>query len=362
MIPLGKPSERILGIGALVLLAIGCVLVLRPFVSALLWAAVICFSTWPAFTRCERVLGGRRSLAAVVMTLLVTVALVAPFAAMVAILAENIASLVAAAAGTLAQGPPAPPPWVATLPLVGETLAAYWESLAHNAPAFLIELKKLIGPAADIAVAGGTAAAIGLLDMAMTVFIAFLFYRHGWQMAAYVRQVTERFAGPRGRRLLKVIGVTVTGVVYGLIGTALPQAGLAAIGFWIAGVPQALLLGVLTFVLSFVPIGPPLVWGSVAIWLVVKGALWWGLFVALWGLLLVSSVDNVVRPYLLGRTSNLPIVLGFFGLIGGIIAFGFIGLFLGPALLAVGYSLFLEWHAAEGEEYMHPSTPPSVPT
>lgn len=360
MMPLGKPTERVLGIGALALLVIGCALVLRPFLSALLWAAVICFSTWPVFTRCERALGGRRGLAAVVMTLLVAVVLVAPFAVMIAALAESIGSVVAASADILAQGPPMPPPWVAALPVVGEHLAAYWLSLAYNAPAFIIEVKKLFGPATDIAVAGGTVAVIGFLDLVMSVFIAFLFYRHGWQMAAYVRDIAERFAGPRARRLLKVVGATVTGVVYGLIGTAFAQAGLAAIGFWIAGVPHALLLGFLTFVLSFVPVGPPLVWASVAIWLFTEGALWRSLFVALWGLLLVSSIDNVIRPYLLGRTSNLPVVLGFFGLIGGILTFGFIGLFLGPALLAVGYSLFLEWQAAEVEECMNPTPPPSA--
>src|SRR4029450_9548296 len=103
-------------------------------------------------------------------------------------------------------------------------------------------------------------------------------------------------------------------------------------------------------VLSFVPGGPPLVWGSVAVWLLFQGAVWWGIFVAAWGLLLVSSIDNVLRPYLLAQSNSLPVVLGLFGFVGGILAFGFIGVFLGPTLLAVGYSLFLEWHAAEADE------------
>ena len=289
----------------------------------------------------------------------VALVLVAPFAIMVATLADSVSSLITAATRVLEQGPPAPPHWVAGLPVVGESLAAYWESLAHNAPAFIIELKKLIGPAADIAVASGAVLGVGLLELGLSVFIAFFFYRHGRQMAAYVRESAERFAGPRARHLLTVVGATVKGVVYGLIGTALAQALLAAIGFWIAGVPQALLLGFLTFVLSFVPAGPPLVWGSVALWLLVQGAVWWGIFVAAWGLLLVSSIDNVLRPYLLGKTNNLPVVLGLFGFLGGILAFGFIGVFLGPTLLAVGYSLFLEWNAAEVEERRHPTPAPS---
>ena len=356
MTPFGKPIEQILGICALVLLAIGCALVLWPFLSALLWAAVICYSTWPIYSRLERALGGRRTLAAALMTLSVAVVLVAPFAVMVATLGDSVSRLVTAATQLFEHGPPAPPQWVAGLPVVGESLAAYWESLALNAPAFMVELKKLIGPAADIAVAGGAVLGVGLLELGLSVFIAFFFYRHGRQMAVYVRESAESIAGPRARHLLKVVGATVKGVVYGLIGTALAQALLAGIGFWIAGVPQALLLGFVTFVLSFVPGGPPLVWGSVALWLLFQGAVWWGIFVAAWGLLLVSSIDNVLRPYLLAQSNSLPVVLGLFGFVGGILAFGFIGVFLGPTLLAVGYSLFLEWHAAEVEERSH-STP-----
>jgi predicted PurR-regulated permease PerM len=358
MIPLGKPIERILGIGALLLLSIGCAIVLWPFLSALLWAAVICYSTWPIYTWFERTLGGHRGLAAALMTLSVALVLVAPFAIMVATLADSIGSLITAATRVLDQGPPAPPHWVAGLPVVGESLAVYWERLANNAPAFMIELKKLSGPATDIAVASGAVLGVGLLKLGLSVFIAFFFYRHGRQMAAYVRESAERIAGPRARRLLTVVGVTVQGVVYGLIGTALIQALLAGIGFWIAGVPQALLLGFLTFVLSFVPAGPPLVWGSVALWLFVQGAVWWGIFVAAWGLLLVSSIDNVLRPYLLTKSNSLPVVLGLFGFLGGILAFGFIGVFLGPTLLAVGYSLFLEWHAAEVKDRRHSKSEP----
>jgi predicted PurR-regulated permease PerM len=350
MMPLDKPIGQILGIGALGLLAFGCTVVLWPFLSSMLWAAVICFSTWPIYRRCERLLGGRRGLAAALMTLLVTLVLVAPLAVMVVALADSMSGLIAAATRLFEQGPPAPPPWIAGLPVVGESLAAYWQSLALNAPAFMIELKKLMAPAADIAVAGGTVIGVGLFELGLSVFIAFFFYRHGRQMLVYVRESSESIAGPRARRLLAVVGATVKGVVYGLLGTALAQALLAAIGFWIAGVPQPLLLGFVTFVLSFVPAGPPLVWGSVALWLFFQGDVGWGIFVAAWGMLLVSSIDNVLRPYLLSQSNSLPVVLGLFGFVGGLLAFGFIGVFLGPTLLAVGYSLFLEWHASEVEE------------
>lgn len=359
MIPLGKPLEQILGTVALLLLALGCALTLWPFLSAMLWAAAICFSTWPVYRWCERSLGGHRSLAAVMMTLLVAFVLVAPFAAIVAAVADSIVSFLGTAARGLEQGPPPPPHWVAGLPLVGESLVFYWESLINNAPAFITELKKLIGPAADLAVISGAVVGKGLFQLGLSVLISFFFYLHGRQMAAHVREVAERFAGPRARRLVEVVGGTVKGVLYGMIGTALAQAFVAAIGFWIAGVSQPLLLGFLTFVLSFVSAGV-LVWGLVALWLLVQGDVWWGIFIVAWGLLLVSSIDNFLRPYILGKTSELPMVLGFFGFIGGILAFGFVGLFLGPTLLAVGYSLFLEWRAAEIEERRHPTNPPPI--
>ncbi|MFC6671500.1 AI-2E family transporter [Marinobacterium aestuariivivens] len=358
MIPLGKPLEQVLGIGALLLLAVGCVLTLWPFLSALLWAAAICFSTWPVYRGCERSLGGRRGLAAALMTLLVALALVAPFAVIVAALADNIVSFLATAASVLEQGPPTLPPWVAELPLVGESLVFYWESSINNAPAFITELKKLIGPATDLAVASGAMLGSTLLELGLSVFISFFFYSHGRQMAAHMREIAERLAGPRARRLVEVVGATVKGVIFGMIGTALAQALVAAIGFWIADVFQPLLLGFLTFVLSFVSAGA-LVWVLVALWLLAQGDIGWGIFVVAWGLLLVSSIDNFLRPYILGKTSDLPMVLGFFGFIGGILAFGFIGLFLGPTLLAVGYSLFVEWRAAEVEERRHPTPAPS---
>jgi predicted PurR-regulated permease PerM len=349
-----RPVEQILGIGALVLLGIGCIVVLWPFLSALIWAAVLCFSTWPIYIWLEGLLRGRRTPAALLMTLLVAAIVVAPFAILVATLADSVATVAQAVNRLLEQGPPAPPAWVAEIPFIGERLALYWQGLAYNAPAFLVELTKLIRPATDIAVASGAVLGVGLLELALSVFIAFFFYRYGRQMAASARGSSERIGGTRARHLLLVAGSTVTGVVYGVIGTAIAQGLLAGLGFWIAGVPQALLLGFITFLLSFVPAAPPLVWGSVALWLFFQGEVGWSIFVAGWGLLLVSSIDNLLRPYLLTQANSLPVLLSFFGFLGGILAFGFIGVFLGPVLLAVGYSLFLEWQATDKNERQPP--------
>lgn len=143
--------------------------------------------------------------------------------------------------------------------------------------------------------------------------------------------------------VMDTVANTVRGVMYGLLGTALAQALVAAIGFAIAGVPAVLLLSVLVFVSSLIPVGPPVIWGGAAVWLFAQGSTGWGIFMLVWGFFGISSVDNVVRPMLISHGSSLPFLLTLLGVLGGVIAFGFVGLFIGPTLLAVGYSLMSGW-------------------
>jgi predicted PurR-regulated permease PerM len=153
----------------------------------------------------------------------------------------------------------------------------------------------------------------------------------------------EHLAGERGEYLIKVAGDTVRGVIYGILGTAIAQALMAGLGFWIAGVPGAVLLAVLTFFFAVVPFGPPLIWLPAALWLFAQNQTGWGIFMLSWGLLGISSVDNVVRPFLISHGSKMPFALIFCGVIGGALAFGLVGVFLGPTLLAVAFRLVEEW-------------------
>ena len=139
------------------------------------------------------------------------------------------------------------------------------------------------------------------------------------------------------------VGGTIQGVVYGLVGTAIAQGLLALIGFLIAGIPGAMLLGFLTFVLSIVPIGPPLLWGGATAWLIYQDQMGWAIFMAAWGFFLISGIDNVIKPLLISRGSNLPFVLVLIGVFGGVVAFGFVGIFIGPTLMAIGYTLAQRW-------------------
>jgi len=339
--------DKILGIGMLAALVIGCLLVLLPFVTALLMAAILTYSTWPVYVRLREAVGGRRSLAAGLMMLGACIVLIAPFVFVAMSLADSIAELVEASRKAFEHGPPDLPAWLSGLPLVGENLARYWNTLTHDGTRLLDELMGLIAPARSVLLAGGGLLFAGLLQLGLSVLVAFFLYRDGEAAAERIERMAIRIGGARGTHLLHVAGQTVVSVVYGILGTALSQGLVAGIGFVIAGVPGATLLGMATFFLSVVPVGPPLVWVPAALWLFFYGSTGWAIFLAVWGVLAISMVDNVLKPIIISKGSNLPFMLGFLGVLGGAATLGFIGIFIGPTLLAVGYRMFSEWVDSE---------------
>jgi predicted PurR-regulated permease PerM len=334
--------ERIIsGIAALLLVG-GCLLVLRPFVSALLWAVVLCFSSWPIYGRLLKLVGARRTLAALIMTLGMILVVLLPFVIIGAAVSDNVRDLTTAIGSWIDTGPPAPPDWLAKVPLVGPRSVEYWQTLATDSAKLLQEAKRLIAPASTLLVVIGKMLINGLVELALSILIAFFLFRDGESAANWVSVAVERVAGERGRHLLTLAGSTVRGVVYGILGTALAQAVMAGIGYLIAGVPGAGMLALLTFFLSVVPVGPPLIWIPAALWLFHEESTGWAVFMLAWGIG-VSSIDNVVKPWLISHGSDMPFLLILFGVLGGALAFGFIGVFLGPMLLAVGYRLVTEW-------------------
>jgi len=335
--------DQMLTLAVLALLIVGCFLVLQPFITAVVWAAILCVTSWPLFSRLRKRFQRHDWFAALLMLVLITVALFAPFVIVGASLADNAEAVALWARGVLEEGPPEPPIWVSEFPLIGERVAAYWSGMAHDAPRLLAELRKYIEPARRIALASGVTVAGALLQLALSILIAFFFFRDGDEIVGRLRTGIARIAGDHGGHLAGVAVGTVRGVVLGILGTALVQGVLAGIGFWIAGINAAPLLGFVTFLLSPVPIGPPLVWVPAGLWLINSGETGWGIFVLLWGMLVVSTIDNIIKPLIISHGSDLPFVLVLLGVLGGVVAFGFIGVFLGPVLLAVGYALLQEW-------------------
>ena len=337
--------EQYARIAAVALLIFGCVLVLRPFVGAILFSAVLCLSTWPAFAWLRDRWGGRSSLAAMALVLVMVVTIATPVALAAQSLIVHSAAMVEAVRGFLDNRSILElPAFIRDLPLVGSWLDQYWQLLMQSREELVALGKRLADPAKNMLVALGGAVGEGLLQILIALFVAFFFYRDGERVRLLILEGVDRLAGPdRGIVLLMTAISAVKGVVYGLLGTALAQAIVALVGFLIAGVPGALLLAALTFILSLIPMGPVLAWGGAAAWLYSKDQTGWAIFMVIYGTAVISSVDNFIKPILMSRAGNLSMLLVVLGVFGGAIAFGFIGLFVGPALLAVAWSLTKAW-------------------
>ena len=342
-----KRFEQATQLAAAFILVAGCFLVLRPFLAAAMLAAVVCISTWPLYVRLLRSMNGRENVAALTMTLSLALVLILPLAISAYNLSDNITAFYNQIKQAAEAGPPAPPLWLKDVPIFGQSLSEYWQRVATSREEMDALVKRLLEPARHFLLAGGMMLGRGVIEMSLAAFISFFVYRDGEALARFLDRAASRVVGDHAANVLDTVDNTIRGVMYGLLGTALAQGSVAAVGFLIAGVPAALLLGVATAILSLLPVGPPLVWGGVAIWLFYQGSVGWGIFMLFWGVL-ISGVDNVVKPMLISRGSNLPFILVLFGVMGGLSAFGFVGIFLGPTLLAVGFGLVQNWsrHAA----------------
>ncbi|MET0267994.1 MAG: AI-2E family transporter [Duganella sp.] len=341
-----QPFTRL---AAVILLLIGCLIVLRPFVAAILFACAITISSWPLYLRLLAELKGRRSLAAAVMSVGLTLLILVPLTLVTWNIADNAASFYDHFKASLGSGTLAPPDWLREIPVVGEMIDTYLRKLLGSREELLNVAKNLLEPARHLLLGGGVLLGSGVAQVSLAVFVSFFLYRDGVTMLASLSHAMDKLIGAeQAASVADTIGRTVRGVMYGLLGTALAQSVVAAVGFLIAGVPAVALLSVATFLFSLIPVGPPIIWGGATIWLFDHGQTGWAIFMAIWGVLLISGVDNVVKPLLISRGSDLPFILVLLGVMGGVLAFGFVGLFIGPTLLAVGLGLMRNWTAQQG--------------
>jgi len=346
-----EPSrlQLALAIVAAALLVVGAYLVLQPFFVSITWAAVLAYATWPMYRRVLKAVGGRDLWAALAMTLLVILAVALPVTLLSVALADDVAG-VFRLIRTWAVEPPGLPAWVADLPVVGPTLVGWHAAIRAN-PGTIQRL--LVERAAWWSQAVWVAAGdVGrnLARLGLTLLTIFFLYRHGEVVLTQTHRVLGRLAGEHVQRRIGVVGATVRGVCYGVLLTAAAQGILAGLGFWVVGIRASVLLGVLTALLALVPFGPPLVWLPAALWLLATESLWKGIALLFWGALAVSGIDNVLRPYFIGGATQIPFLLVLFGVLGGIGAFGLLGLFVGPTILAVLLALWREWAAAPAGE------------
>ncbi len=321
--------------------------VMAPFISALLWGAILAYASWPLMRLLTRVLGGRETLAASVLTGVWMLLVALPLVWLGFNLADHIRDATAFVRDVQVDGLPDAPAWLGGIPFVGERLVGFWDTLDQQGAAMLAAIKPHLGQVGNWLLTRSAQIGGGILELTLSLVFVFFFYRDGPRLSAFVLRLLNRLIGERAEYYLDLVAGTVQRVVNGVIGTAAAQALLALIGFLIAGVPGALVLGLVTFLLSLIPMGPPLAWVPATAWLAWQGQYGMAVFLGIWGTFIISGVDNVLKPYLISRGGNLPLVIVLLGVFGGLLAFGFIGLFIGPTLLAVAYSLLLDWTRSE---------------
>lgn len=335
--------RRPLMIAALAIFAFLVYLILRPFAVALAWSVVLTLALQPPYQRLRR----RWPRAApYLMTLLLAVGIAIPVWFVGLFMAEEAIGLAGEAARAVEQGRLRQlAERAAQVPGVGRYLAGILEEFEHD-PAALQSFAAehgalLLGTARSLLVA----VVKTLFHFAVCIFAAYFLFRHGDALGRQLRGALLRLGGPRMESLLGHVRVTVRAVVYGVVMTAIAQGMLAAVGFWFTGVPYPLLLGALTVIFSFIPFGPPFIWLPSAIALYAKGATARAVILFLWGLCVVSTIDNVLRPLFIGQATKMPVLLVFIGVLGGLAAFGMLGLFVGPVIVAVALAVWRDWIA-----------------
>lgn len=319
------------------------VMIIHPFIPAILLSLILTLATWPGFIWLERKLNNRTTLAATLMTLILGIFFLIPFIFIGATLVDSFKGFVTAATEAIKNQPAEPPAWSKDLPIVGTYADSFWSEYIQDKKKIPMLLQEHYGDITQKLLTVTATIGRGVLDVLLSVIISFFMFRHGVQTANRIKDLIQNFGGPKAVHLLNVSKGTLIAVIYGVVGTAVVQGVAAVIGFWITGIPGAPFLGLLTFMLSLIPGGPPFVWIPATLWLIMENEPGNAIFLGVWGLLIISGVDNVLRPYFISLGSNLPLLLVLVGVVGGILAFGFIGLFVGPTLLAVAYNIILEW-------------------
>lgn len=324
------------------LLALGYA-VLHLFIVPVAWAVIIAFATWPPYRQLRSRLPLSPGLAALIMTLLLTAAFVLPALWLVMLMRSEVGVVIAAATELLRQDAPPLPDFIRTLPWLGDFLQGLIGQIAGDPEAFRGQVSEWVRQGADRAVAligdvGRNAAKFGF-----ALITVFFLYRDGDRVLAQVHRVLHRFLGARVDAYLVAVGGMTKAVVWGLVITALAQGLVAGLGYWWAGLQAPVLLGAITALIAMVPFGAPFVWGSASLWLLAEGDMLGGIGLMLWGGLVVSWVDNLVRPLVISNATRIPFLLVMFGVLGGLAAFGLVGLFLGPVVLAVLMAVWREW-------------------
>lgn len=336
-------AQTTLGVLALAALIVSALWVLRPFIGPAIWAAMVVIATWPLMRRVQTAMGGRRWLATLLMTLALLLLFVVPLVVAIVTIVGNADRIVEWARLAASFRMAEPPPWLVTLPVIGSTLAELWVQLVDaGADGLLQRLSPYAGNLTRWFVSEVGSLGFLIVQFLLTVGVAAVMYHDGEAWAHNALRIGERLGGERGRHIVELAGNAVRGVALGVGVTALVQSVLGGIALKIAGVPLAGLLTAVMLMLCLAQIGPlPVLLAAVG-WLFWQGDTTWAL-VLLVASAVVGTIDNVIRPVLIRLGADLPMLLILAGVIGGLFAFGLVGIFVGPVVLAVAWTLLAAW-------------------
>jgi predicted PurR-regulated permease PerM len=333
--------ERLLSASLIIAFMVALWFILRPFFTPLLWAIILTTTTWPIYTRLRSILPSTSYVAPIVATVLlgvILIVIVVPLPVQLALEIRALSEQLRVLDLDMIKKGVASVPVIGTL--LGDALGALLQEsntladvLAEHQAA-IFSFAKGVAQGVFTTVAGVVGALIG----------CFIFFRHGETLAFQLRSILARIGGESPAQLIDTVHSTVRGAAYSVVATALTQGALAGLGYYITGAPLPLLLGVVTMVVSLIPFGPPFMYIPVALYLFFFSGLPWyhGVGLAVWGTVVVSTVDNILRPLFISQTTKLSPILVFIGVLGGVAAFGLLGVFIGPALIAVAHWLWLE--------------------
>src|SRR5437660_5053366 len=307
--------------------------VMDPFIVPLVWAGILAFVSWPAYRWLRDKCRGHTTVAALLMTGAVTAAVIAPLAWLAVVLRVELAHTWRETQTLLAGGVQLPPA-VLKLPWIGEQLRDLTTRAAQDPQVLGEALRKVTDRSFNQIAHGIGGLGREAVKLLLAVVSLFFVYRDGERLATQLTRGLEQVLGPRVHKYLEAIGQTVKAVVYGLVLAAVVQGVLAGLGYWICGATAPVFLAALTTVFGLIPFAAPTLWGGVGVWLVISGSPVAGVALLIWGAIVVGWTDHIVRPFLISREAQIPFLVVMFGVLGGLAAFGLVGLFVGPVILA----------------------------
>ena len=336
-----------------VIICIGVWVVLAPFFTAIAWACILAYVSWPLYIWLLNKFGKKDTIASLLMTTVMAAAVITPILWLFWVLKAELSIANSIFTVKLANGWIVLPKFIAELPFVGTDINAWLTKVLANPIEFKNEAHAILMNADQkfIGIIGGISRNLATMGFALlTLFFA---YKGGLKFMTQSEQVLESLLGIRARSYFQAAGDATRGVIYGIVLTAIAQGACAGIGYWIVGLDAPIMLAAITTLFAMLPFATPFVWGGIGLWLILTGNTLAGVQLLLWGALVVSWIDNIIRPIILAKSVKIPFLLAFFGVIGGVSAFGFIGLFLGPVILAIAFAVWQEWLESHPDRHPH---------